>query len=71
MPVKSLQPAGLLFVVTLVSAQDIAGFWQHAEEPGWIEISLATGTGTVVRNDKFPERAGRLNDPAIGEAVFR
>ncbi len=40
-------------------AQDITGFWKHAEEPGWIEISLEEGKGTVVRNDKFPERVGR------------
>ncbi len=40
-------------------AEDIAGFWKHAEEPGWIEISLEEGKGTVVRNDKFPERVGR------------
>ena len=42
-----------------VIAQDIAGFWKHADEPGWIEISLEKGKGTVVRNDKFPERVGR------------
>ena len=40
-------------------AGDISGFWKHADEPGWIEISLEEGKGTVVRNDKFPERVGR------------
>ena len=40
-------------------ARDIAGFWKHADEPGWIEIRLEEGKGTVVRNDKFPERVGR------------
>jgi len=40
-------------------AGDISGFWKHAEEPGWIEINLDEGKGTVVRNDKFPERVGR------------
>ena len=40
-------------------AGDIAGFWKHADEPGWIEINLEEGKGTVVRNDKFPERVGR------------
>ncbi len=40
-------------------AQDIGGFWKHTDEPGWIKISLEQGKGTVVRNDKFPERVGR------------
>jgi len=40
-------------------ASDISGFWKHAEEPGWIEINLDERKGTVVRNDKFPERVGR------------
>ncbi len=40
-------------------AEGLGGFWKHAEEPGWIEIDMAAGTGTVLRNDKFPERVGR------------
>ncbi len=40
-------------------AGDISGFWKHTEEPGWIEINLEEGKGTVVRNDKFPDRVGR------------
>ena len=34
------------------------------EKSAWIEIRLEEGTGTVVRNDKFPDRMGRiiLND---------
>jgi len=43
----------------LVFAEDISGFWKHPEAPVWIEISLDEGKGTVVRNDKFPERVGR------------
>jgi len=45
----------------LASAGDIAGFWKHAEEPGWIEIRMedGVGTGKVVRNDVYPERVGR------------
>lgn len=41
----------------LASAADIAGIWKHAEEPGWIEIRMAegVGTGTVVRNDVYPD----------------
>ena len=48
-----------LLAAPLASADDISGFWKHAEEPGWIEISLEQGNGKVVRNDKFPERVGR------------
>ena len=48
-----------LLVVPLASAADINGLWKHVDEPGWIEIRLDEGKGTVVRNDKFPERVGR------------
>ena len=48
-----------LLVAPLASAGDISGFWKHTEEPGWIEIRLDDGNGTVVRNDKHPERVGR------------
>jgi len=47
------------FAPLLVSAEDLNGFWKYTEEPGWIEINLDEGTGTVVRNDKYPERVGR------------
>ncbi|MDH3993658.1 MAG: DUF2147 domain-containing protein [Gammaproteobacteria bacterium] len=43
----------------LLFAGDISGFWKHRDAPAWIEISLDEGKGTVVRNDKFPERVGR------------
>ncbi len=43
----------------LVFADSINGLWKHPDAPAWIEISLDEGTGTVVRNDKFPERVGR------------
>ncbi|MCR9104159.1 MAG: DUF2147 domain-containing protein [Gammaproteobacteria bacterium] len=43
----------------LVFAEDISGIWKHPEAPAWIEINLDEGTGTVLRNDKFPERVGR------------
>lgn len=48
-----------MFAAPLAFAGDISGFWKHAEEPGWIEIRLDEGKGTVVRNDQFPERVGR------------
>jgi hypothetical protein len=61
--------AGLL-AVPLASAGDINGFWKHADEPGWIEIRLDEGKGTVVRNDKYPERVGReiVKDAVADEA---
>jgi len=52
----------LLFICFFMSpafSEDIAGFWKHAEHPVWIEMSLKDASGTVVRNDKFPERIGR------------
>jgi uncharacterized protein (DUF2147 family) len=48
-----------LLAAPLASADGIAGYWKHADEPGWIEIRLDEGKGTVLRNDKFPERVGR------------
>ena len=48
-----------LLTTPLAFAGDISGFWKHADEPGWIEIRLDEGKGTVLRNDKFPERVGR------------
>lgn len=48
----------LLFTPLAFSA-DISGTWKHAQHPAWIEIRLEEGSGTVVRNDKFPDRVGR------------
>jgi uncharacterized protein (DUF2147 family) len=48
-----------MLATPLSLAGDISGVWKHADEPGWIEISVEEGKGTVVRNDKFPERVGR------------
>ena len=48
----------LLFTPVAVSG-DISGFWKHVKAPVWIDIQLAEGSGTVVRNDKFPDRVGR------------
>ncbi len=46
-------------VTPFAMADDPGGFWKHAEAPAWIEISLEEGRGTVIRNDKYPERVGR------------
>ena len=48
-----------MLATPLSFAGDISGVWKHADEPVWIEISVEEGKGTVVRNDKFPERVGR------------
>ena len=56
---RTLLALAVLFLAPLVIAEDIDGFWKHSDEPGWIEIRLSEGKGTVVRNDKFPERLGR------------
>ena len=52
---------GCLASATL-SAADLAGYWQHEEEPAWIEIRFedGVGTGTVRRNDTYPDRVGRI-----------
>ncbi|MFT6956385.1 MAG: hypothetical protein ACJAYC_001389 [Halieaceae bacterium] len=59
----------LLFAPVAFSA-DISGIWKHAQNPAWIEIRLEEGSGTVVRNDKFPDRVGRkiLNDLAADKS---
>ena len=59
----ALLVCALLFTPMTFSA-DISGIWKHEKNPAWIEIRLEDGSGTVVRNDKFPDRMGRtiLND---------
>ena len=75
----TLRIAAALFsalFATGVFADGIAGVWKHVEEPGWIEIRVVDGVanGTVLRNDKFPERVGRqiLKDAVdtSGEGVW-
>jgi|GEM_PF-402100 uncharacterized protein (DUF2147 family) len=50
---------GALLFAPLALSGDISGFWKYAKEPVWIEIGLEEGSGTVVRNDKLPDRVGR------------
>ena len=59
MRTQLLLSLALSLATPLAFAEDISGFWKHPEAPGWIEINLDEGKGTVVRNDKFPERVGR------------
>ena len=55
---RALLLCALLFTPMAVS-EDISGIWKHEKNPAWIEIRLEDGSGTVVRNDKFPDRVGR------------
>ena len=55
---RALLLGALLFTPVAFSA-DISGTWKHAKNAAWIEIRLEEGGGTVVRNDKFPDRVGR------------
>jgi len=57
-PYRTLLIAALL-MMPQAFAGDISGYWKLTTEPGWIEINLKQGKGTVARNDKFPERVGR------------
>ena len=55
---RALLLCALVFTPLAFSA-DISGIWKHAQNPLWIEIRLEEGSGTVVRNDQFPDRVGR------------
>lgn len=50
----------LSFLIFTASAQASAidGFWQHPDDPVWIEIKVAAGTGVAIRNDEQPETVG-------------
>jgi hypothetical protein len=48
-----------LLITPLAFSADVSGTWKHSTEPGWLEIQLEEGGGSVVRNDMFPEREGR------------
>lgn len=56
---KSAFFVGALLFTPLAVTGDISGFWKHVKAPVWIDIQLEEGRGTVVRNDKFPDRVGR------------
>lgn len=61
-----LQRVTLLIMASLAApglwANDLAGFWQHEEQPAWIEIEFGdgSGSGSVRRNDSKPEAVGRV-----------
>ena len=56
---KSIFFIGALLFTPLAVSRDISGFWKHVNASVWIDIQLEEGSGTVVRNDKFPDRVGR------------
>ena len=37
---------------------ELDGYWQHPDDPVWIEVSVANGTGVAMRNDDQPETVG-------------
>jgi uncharacterized protein (DUF2147 family) len=59
MTIRSALVLFALLSAPLAISADISGIWKHAKSPAWIEIHLEKGSATVVRNDKFPDRAGR------------
>ncbi len=75
MMVRKLLVALAILSSPLVVAQDLAGLWKNKELPAWIEVRFdnGMGTGTVVRNDEYPDRVGRvlLKDlrPEAGETA--
>ena len=51
---KPISPLTLLMISSLCSAEGISGFWQHPQDPIWIEVTATAGHGLVVRNDNDP-----------------
>ena len=47
-----------LLAAPLASAGDINGFWQHAYEPGWIEIRLDEGRDPPCGSAACPQFLG-------------
>ena len=59
---RRIAPA-IVMMLSAVSAQaQIAqtpdGYWQHPEDPVWIEVLVQAGTGIALRNDDQPETVG-------------
>ena len=48
----------LVFVSNLCAASDLSGFWQHPQDPVWLDVSEALGTGLAIRNDDDPSSVG-------------
>jgi hypothetical protein len=59
MTTRVLLALAVFLATPSANADDLSGFWKHAEAPAWIEISTEESKGAVIRNDKYPERVGR------------
>lgn len=47
------------FVLTAEAyGSELDGYWQHPDDPVWIEVNVAKGTGVAMRNDDQPETVG-------------
>jgi len=56
---KTAVIVAFLFVASMAWAEaDISGFWQHENEPVWIEMRPDSADAVVVRNDNRPDRVG-------------
>ena len=47
-----------LILTASAQADAIDGFWQHPDDPVWIEVNVVNGTGVALRNDDQPETVG-------------
>ena len=45
--IRIILSVAVLLFAQQAAADDINGVWKHADEPGWIEIQLEKGSGTV------------------------
>lgn len=61
-PISRLLLAMCFMQAAASSADNLVGYWQHTEQPAWIEVRFDTGqgSGTVVRNDVYPDRVGTV-----------
>ena len=37
---------------------ELDGYWQHPDDPVWIEVNVASKTGVAMRNDDQPDTVG-------------
>ena len=45
-------------LIAEVYASELDGYWQHPDDPVWIEVNVVDGTGVAMRNDDQPETVG-------------
>ena len=57
--VKAVSCIFVSFVlIAEVYASELDGYWQHPDDPVWIEVNVVNGTGVAMRNDDQPETVG-------------